>query len=472
MKKYFIQFKDSFKIDSFLIIFSSFSILPFILISYFNNPASDDFSYNTKSQSIGFWEAQSYWYNDWSGRYLASAILSITELLSQPFIIYKILPILLLGSLFFSLYYLASIVLPDLTKKDYSVISLYFITIYIVQLPTIPQGFYWLAGSVTYQLANILSVLFLCFLIKLLKHKKNKYLITTSMLIAAIIGLNETSMLIIDYVLAIIFSYHFFINKKINPQLILLLLIAVLFSLIVILAPGNAIRAAHFPNNHRFFYSIARTGIEVLLRIGKWFPLVFIYSVVFYFYIKNKVTHKNNLFISINFSILIGSILSIICIGIFPSFWSMGMPAPNRTFNVIYFFFLIGSIYLTLNSIKYPPKFLITKLKSITIFSKKSPLTTKMILIVFVLGNTVGRNNIKTAYTDLLTGKAHNYNTELTNRYALISNCLDETCKLPELEHKPKTIFSDDITTDPKDWRNEAYSKYFKKKNIILKNKQ
>lgn len=79
-----------FKFDNFIIIIGVFSILPFVLISYFNNPNADDFCYNVMSRDLGFLQAQINWYQGWSGRYFSTAILSIQALVSNTFLLYKL----------------------------------------------------------------------------------------------------------------------------------------------------------------------------------------------------------------------------------------------------------------------------------------------------------------------------------------------------------------------------------------------
>lgn len=70
-----------------------------------------------------------------------------------------------------------------------------------------------------------------------------------------------------------------------------------------------------------------------------------------------------------------------------------------------------------------------------------------------------------------MTESAYNYNLELTNRYEAIRKNKNDIMYVDKLKNLPTTLFFDDITNDPKDWRNVAYSSYFHKKSISLKNK-
>ena len=67
---------------------------------------------------------------------------------------------------------------------------------------------------------------------------------------------------------------------------------------------------------------------------------------------------------------------------------------------------------------------------------------------------------------DILSKDAYNYNKELEIRYNLIKSCIEDSCTVPALNYKPKTIFVNDITENPNDWRNKPYQDYFKKKSI------
>lgn len=50
--------------------------IPFVLLSFFNHPSRDDFCYANKVLEQGFWNSQINWYNNWTGRYFSTGILS------------------------------------------------------------------------------------------------------------------------------------------------------------------------------------------------------------------------------------------------------------------------------------------------------------------------------------------------------------------------------------------------------------
>jgi len=53
----------------------------FVILSFFSFPAADDFAYFDQVNRLGFWGAQREWYLHWSGRYTATAVMSIFAML-------------------------------------------------------------------------------------------------------------------------------------------------------------------------------------------------------------------------------------------------------------------------------------------------------------------------------------------------------------------------------------------------------
>jgi len=453
------KISNLFKSDNFIISIGILSILPFIIISFFNNPTADDFCYNCQSRDLGFWNAQLSWYNDWSGRYFSSAILSIKPLVSDSFLIYKLIPIILLISLLTSIYYLSSLLFVNLKKRDFFILTFFIFILYLIQMPSISQGLYWLAGSITYQLSNVLAILLFCFLIKLIETNEKKYLIISIFFAFLVIGSNETSMLLINFLIGTIFIFKFVQQKKINYSLLILLIFILIFSIIVIKSPGNTIRASSYPNKNQIFYAIYKSILAVKSYLGIWLPFIIVFTFIFFDYFGKTINIKTSKIFSINPIIVFLVIFSIPFIGFFTGYWSVGRTPPFRTINVIYFYFLIGFIYLT-----FVLFFRLKQNENNFITYSKWVKYSLFIMIFIQLGK---ENNIRVAYSDLLSGQAYNYDLELRNRYENIQKSKNDILYVPKLTYKPITIFCGDITNDSKDWRNQCYDSYYKPIKII-----
>ncbi|MDO7172753.1 DUF6056 family protein [Mariniflexile sp. AS56] len=447
-----------FKSDNFIFSIGFLTFLPLVTISIYNNPSADDFCFNIKSNDLGFWNAQISWYQTWTGRYTSSALLSIEQLVSEPFYAYKFVPIVLILGLFFSLYTLLSLLFINLKKRDILVLITLILILYFFQMPSISQGVYWLAGSITYQVPNILSIFLMCFLIKLLQVKNLIYLLLSILCSFLIIGSNEVSMLLIDYFIFTVFIYNSIHHKKINYSLLLLVLCITAFSILVVKSPGNTLRASYFPNKNQLIYSLFKSLVGLKSYIGIWLPLIILFILIYFNDFRRKANIITSQFFNINPFIAVLFVAIIPFLGFFTGYWSVGRIPPERTINVIYFMFLIGLIYISFGFFYY-----LKQKKSDFIIYTKSVKFLIYTLIFILLGQN---NNIRVAYSDLISGAADRYNLELNDRYSNLKH-KEATLTLPPLKNKPKTIFFEDISEDPNNWSNQCISRYWGLNSVI-----
>ena len=194
--------------------------------------------------------------------------------------------------------------------------------------------------------------------------------------------------------------------------------------------------------------------------MGDWLPTIIIALFIFFEYFNKNVTIKTPKIFKVKLFFPSLLVFSFPVIGVFPVYYSLKW-VPLRAVNLIYFFFLLGVIYLAF-VLYYKLK---SEQKNFLAFSK----WTKYFLFVLIIIRLGGNNNVRVAYSDLLNGTAYKYDKELRNRYQTIQNSNDEILVFPELTFLPKTIFFEDIKTNPKHWINQCYKSYFNHKEIILK---
>lgn len=438
----------------FFILLGMFTIISFIIISFFDNPAADDFYFSNPCRQLGFWGAQIHLYTKWTGRYFSSAVLSINPaLLFNQFFIYKLIPIILIVVLFFSIYYLVKLVFLSAGKRDIFLLTLFIFIVYLFQMPAIAQGIYWATASLTYQLANCLAMLLLCSVIKLMRTGKIKFLVLSVLLTFCVVGSNETIMIVVDFLLTSIFILNFIGTKKINHSLLILLIFAALFSGIVIIAPGNYIRETFFPNKHQLIHSAVNSTVAIVYYAVSWLPLLLFFTLLFFNSLKKYTPYGNSIF-DVNPVAVVIICCCIPVIGFFPGYWSTGY-SELRTINTIYFFFIMSFFYLVFYAFFYFRK---RGINNLTI-----PSWVRYVLCVIIIINMAKKGNIRDAYSDLLNGSAYHYDCELKSRYQLITHATGDTCYVPEIKSHPITIFVDDIQADSKDWRNECYDAYWQK---------
>lgn len=449
-----------------LSLFLIITILPFLILSFFANPMADDLAYTNVVHKFGFLKAQAHWYNGWNGRFFSDGLLSVNPLVFDWMFGYKIIPAMLILLLFFSIFLLTNEFCDNsLPRVDRLMMTVVIIFLYFYKMPSIPEGLYWMAASITYLLPSILTIFLLVVIIKL--NKENRYinklffLIISACLCVAIVGSNEASMLILLILLLSILFINFLIHTQIKKDILLLLLITIIASFVVIFAPGNARRAAYF-SAHDMGYSILSSFTATIIHLRNWLSLPILLLTIMYipvgYTLTNYFNTKNtkNIF-SVNPFISIFLSLILVYSGFFLGFWSLGDLLPTRTIDVLYLIFLL-SYFFNLQVLIY---YLCIKFK--LVFEKLPTYVVLMLFLLLVGWSLKGHNNIRIAYADLLKGRAYRYNEEIKKRLIAIEACESEICEVEGLKNKPASLFVVDITADEKDWLNQTFSTFYKK---------
>ena len=438
------------------------TLVPFVLLSFFNNPATDDFYYAYHSKTSGLLNAPWWMYNNLGGRYFSNTLLSFNSVYFNNYYWFKILSITLIIVFTFSVYYFISSLFNTVSKSQKNAITGLVVLLFFIQLPDACSAFYWMPGAITNQLPISLSLLFYATLIKFYKTKKIKFLLISIVLLIFSMGCNEITVVLTLLLLYFVLFQKSLLLKKIDYTLIFIVIVATLFAAIEILAPGNAVRAKEIPVSHDVAFSIAKSLLSSIVFFLKWSPLVALFSLFFSESINEFATAENNknYLVSPIYSVLI--VFGILFFGLFPGFYVNRNLLPDRTLNNLYFYFFVALLYMIMCVLFY----LKNKYNYELSISNSSKTFLGIIIALSVFSNTP----IYNAYHDLLTGKAYQYNKEMESRFELISNSKENKVLIPALKNQPKTIFQPiimGITTDLKDWRNAETSEYFEKEIVV-----
>lgn len=446
------------------------AFFPFLVLGAFNHPSADDFSY-TNMASHGFWQAQKYWYLNWEGRYFTTVLLSLNPLGIKSLALYQLMPLLLAAGLVHALYLLVKELGGGALSRQQSLTAaLVFCLLYVANMPDICQAFYWFTGAWTYQSANILLLYLLTCIARVFRgvqQEKMRYQALSVFLALAIAGSNETVMVLLVCMLSMMLAWIFWSTRRINGFLALVLLAAAAGGAIVMAAPGNAVRMAEdFPTRYGLSFAVPAAAVAALKSIFHWavtLPVAGM-TVIAVMWARQVALQRAKagsvLFIHPVYSL--AAFWGLLAGGLCPSFWSMGGLPPGRIMDLMYFVFLLGwffNVYI------------------LTEYAVRKGLLPEVLLPRFV---TVGiclflflsflkeDQNIRIAYSDLLSGKAAAYGSQVAQRHEQLAQCGD-TCEVGGYVRMPRTIYFDDITRDPTDWRNKSYSEFFHKNQIVIK---
>lgn len=436
-------------------------LIPYICISSYNNPSSDDYRFVYYAKTLGFWKAQVNWYLSWIGRYFSTFILSLHPLLIKSMLLYKVVPIILIFLSVHSIYNFINTLIK--TKTIAFFLAIYLMFYYLTNMPSLVQGIYWMPGSITYHLPNILFLYLITnFINEFIYNEVNKYNpIINAVLIVAIIGSNETSMVQLVFFIVLVFVTYFFKYKEINKTIVGYLILSICCFSIVYFAPGNEYRYESFMGveNHQFFETILNSFKQASIQSYTWifsFPTLLLSILL---YLTFKRFNKNKVKISLqNFYwiFLVGFLM--LSVGYSTGFWSMGAIAPERTINVIFWLFIIVFVLLL---------FLLSNIEFYKIQASINKHYYKLafVLIISSLASAFfSNNNFSTVMQDLQTKKAYQYNMSFNHREGMLFSSLKDTCIVSSLSAYPSSIFTREFSIE----NDSIIAHYYNKKAIKL----
>jgi hypothetical protein len=448
--------------------------VPYFYISRYASPVADDFVYAANGKTNSFLSLQLSQYLGWSGRYIANMLVFINPLVYNSFLVYKLVPIVLIVLMVLSNHFFVETLMGKRQSGTQSfIITLLLSLLFFYQMPILSEGIYWYTGSVTYQLATVFGMLYISLLIRytqgwLLLKSSVIHISLLILLLIISIGFNEVHML----ALVLFGCISLFIvtkNKLPHKSLfICLLVVTVVFSCILIFAPGNENRANQAINNHRFFYSLGMSFAQTIRFFLDWVSSVPLLVLSFLYYFLNKKLSEDNRLFSASFYLspqyTIALLFMIIFIAVFPPYWATGMLGQHRTLNVAYYLFLI----LWFINLTVCFNFYKNELAGIKPINSKMQTTLLAVIVVSMFFSKNGYDLL----TDIFYGRAKAFDKQMTARYAQLKLSAD-TVYFHPIQDPPQSLFLYDVKEDPTNWLNQSYNLYFecKDKSIIKKGK-
>lgn len=446
----------------------------FIALSFFNYPAADDFCFAAKARQLGFLGAQTFWYEHWSGRYSLNSVWTAIMLAGDIVHTYRFPPIIFLTGAWLSFAFLAArIAQGRISTFSVLLIGGVWTVLFIAGAPDPAQTFYWLGGSITYQMANIFLTILLGLLVwreTTAKDKKLRIwlLLFSSLLVIATVGANEVSLLLAGMILCCGTFYALWTKRDSRTFWAALLLIAIGAGLISVLAPGNYERYAGIGGNDPFprptpWLAATLYLPWVILRLLYWLSNPGLWASAFILMIVSFPAAKTWLYhegvFKRRFLILpvlwIAMILVLNALG----FLINRHPLPERAESVIWLLFILG----------WYPTFII--IVHFLVGDKIQAADQRLVsfAMVLLIISLLGAPNIFEAYKDVYRG--YRYDQEMRLRFSAIQVAKDrgETeIIVDSLSRPPRTLFATDITTDPNNFRNQCLRDYYEVNSIRL----
>ncbi len=459
------------KYQYFIIAILIVSLIPLLILHYFNQPTPEDFYYSGEAGKIGLMDSMRVLYKFYGGRYFTYLLISLNPLYFHSVAGYKFCTLILMLLFYFVFFLFVSEFTKsrlNLTERILFSLSVYFL--YLFSMPSLSQGFYWLVSAVHYQVALMLIMLFLIYFSRIDKEssiaKRNLLIFISCLITIAIPGTVELSAAMMVIIVALLIMSSIVKYKTVNWWLILISLITIVCVYFVIKSPGNDQRSLKYADNHNLLLSLYSSFMFLFQSISSWvfnspLPVITVLFLPFFF----KLTHAGSSeekSTEVRLSYLVIIFLLMLYINIFIIYWTLGIPPYDRILDFIYFIFLVGWFCIIISLTTFiTGKYGIKEIKLPNYLY-----TAAVILIVFFI---VRENNITTAYSDLFSGKASEFNRTLFGRYDDISKNSSDSLELDSIKNIPQTFFFLDITKDNKRPFNIGYCSYFNKKYIVRK---
>jgi hypothetical protein len=445
------------------------SIAPFLVVAFFCHPAADDYCHAAKTLELGFVGVQRYWYSSWNGKYFSMMLFSLHPLVYGSIGAYKAVAIIVILLTFASIFSFLNTVLKSSFPLIDKLIAATFITaLFSNHMPEVTEGYYWMPGSITYQLAGILTLFFFSSTIKTFEARKGRkalWFTLSCILLVAIAGCAETSMVVV-FLLLVSIAVKAFRNKVRTRWFWLsFLVLTTLCALVVIIAPGNSVRSSFFPNRHRLLFSLGFSLAQEVRFLFKWFsnPALVLGTILFV-PIAVKLSDRIDLLRKRLYThplIYLLLLLGVVFMGFFPAYWSTGLLGQHRTVNLVYFYFLVG--------------WFINLAIWVSCFKQKwrlgATLPRYVYFVAFLLIplSLLSTNNTKKAFGDLLSARAYRYDVEMKSRDFQIEQCLKKNsadCSVQMPRNLPATItspyFETDLECEGQYWRVRTRASSFK----------
>jgi len=422
--------------------------LPFVLLTPYNFPGSDDYDDYRFIQLFGHIGTFLEYYLEWGGRYTSVLLtLFLNTVGAESLIPYRLLSILTLGMLALFCYSLAGVFQKTLGSSDSRIPAfLVFLILIWGYLPSPVELLYWFTGSWVYLPGMVLAVLWMNLL--LVQRPMKKYervgLYVFPFLIA---GTNETMVVGQFGLLALCY----FLYREKRRMLMGIFLVFLAGCLLSLLAPGNSVRQQFFlvkagnPAADPLF-SLRHSILTFWHWSRDWLrstPLLIAGIILWLYADENRSLSLSG--IRKNLIAITIATLTLVALTL-PFFWGTGRPNPaQRVLNVYWIAFVILSTWVTV--------FILQMMKA----QRPSPKILSGFLYFILIGGLSYRSNWRTAVNDLKI--APEYAKQADQRIQdAISAEENDTLIYQPLLYKPVTLVYIDLSEDPGHWYNRGFA--------------
>lgn len=464
------------------------SIIPLLMLSFYDHPSADDYSYACLTGTA--WRstrnlfavigaaaetAIKEWYS-WQGPFTSGFFMALQPaLFGEQY--YRITGFLFVGlivicNLIFFHYILHKRLNCDLLPSIAFGMAASFLMLHY--MPLASEGIYWFCGAVHYTLFFAATEILLCLTISLLKTQSRKSDVLMVSL-ASILGFflsggNQMAAFSALLLTLGICAFCIFLKKKSYAiKIIIIFAFQAAGFLLSAFSPGSQRRGASISSSLGIIGSITASIQCGLEKINQWMGLEIIICLAvllpMFYDMSKKVKEQTGFqfkFPLLVFAASVGYLCALFC----PSFYALGVEGPKRLLNGIYFIFII---LLFLNTF-----YLCGWIQSKIHFDKKAGYSVGWILfsLLLIVGGFLGNRkdtNGHLAYQSVSSGEAGLYSQQADARYNYLLTCKGQDVVVDRYDAYPYLLYVEEVTGDSNYFINQMVCSYFELNSIVLK---
>jgi len=464
-------------------------LLPLFIVSFYNRPASDDYSYSLltgiAAQNGGSifdilkaaWDTNMQYYNTWQGLYSSAFILALQPgIFGEKLYVFSFFIVVL--STYLPLLGAVHILNRHYFKKSvlFSVyFSLMLYTLLVVWMPDINDGMYWFNGAMNYTPWAFTNIFNLCLLLEIgktdSKRRHTVFIILSALLAFLTSGGNHVTAFA-NIMLLFIACIVAFSKKKFFP--LIPFAAACIGFIIMFSAPGTSVRQGLFESPGAVT-TVIKTALHVHNLAGEWMSLRWILSLVAITPAAMEFGCTNKRLFSDRFPLylIICSLaaVAVICGMFCVPYYAMADFGRGRVTNVIWITFNFLSWFIYFISVAYlvAKEYInYSRIISAKYFSALKLLTVSaaLCLSVLIFENSLACWPVKAA-SEFVNGIPQGYAQQMDQRIALYKDDHLESVAVAPITYSSDLLRADHLGSDPDLWPNNVISAYYGKEIVL-----
>ena len=418
-------------------------LLPFLIISIYNQPAIDDFWNANTVIAHGRLGTVIFYFQTVSGRFFSNFLMSFLNTLPYGSIwIFKLWPVVIIVLLFGSILFLfRSIFSENISFKQAVIASLLFVLLHLANIRVLFEGLYWMSSTICYQVAICLFAVGTGAVVRCISTKSFAYSVIAVMSSLLLPGAAETLAPVYIFVLAVILFVSIKLKRPLTITIISLAAVFLSF-LVIFLSKGNHVRITNksfiaYPGTfYAFYYAARAVGYYFLYWIT---TLVNVSALILALPFIHRFANQNSKklqTLNLHPILLLIILFFLCCIIYLPQLlFEAQTPSPRITTLVFFLASHFAILILCITLLRYPR---FNQFVAHYSNFKNYHLITCTFFFVCAFTST----NFSLVVKDLANGSAKGFNKEALCRYAKIKSTKSDTCYVDRYTNWPAFIQS------------------------------